>query len=495
MPITETPGAVERPRFVSGSLLRHVCVMAGTSAVGLIAVFAVDLINLFYISLLGEKATAAAVGFAGVVGFFHTSLCIGLTIGIAAVVSRTVGAGRGADARRIATSSLVLMAAMAFVAGTGTFFFLHPALHALGAEGETARLAQRYLSVTVHTLPLLGIGMASSALLRAIGDARRSMTVTLAAAFVTAMLDPILIFGFGLGLDGAAISTVVSRIVLAGIALHGVTVRHRMLGRFDASKLAADARALGAVAGPAVLTNLATPVGAAFVTHAIAQFGPSAVAGAATIDRVSPVAFALVYALSGAVGPILAQNLGAGQYRRVQQGLRDSLLVMVASVAVAWLVLALGQGVLIRAFSADGLAAELISLFCSCLAASFFFAGGLFVANASFNNLGHPLLSTGFNWGRATLGTIPFAWWGSHYGAAGVLIGQAVGSSLFGLMAVIVAFRLAAKLARRETVASAEPVLEAAVAPTTAHGEAAALATPQPADLTVRGPAASASAP
>lgn len=495
MPITETAGGVERPRFVSGSLLRHVCVMAGTGAIGLIAVFAVDLINLFYISLLGEKEIAAAVGFAGVVGFFHTSLCIGLTIGIAAVVSRTVGAGRTDDARRIGTSSLALMVAVAVVVGTGTAFFLHPALRALGAQGETARLAHRYLSVTVHTLPLLGIGMATSALLRSIGDARRAMTVTLAAAFVTAVLDPILIFGFGLGLDGAAISAVVSRIVLAAIGLHGVTVRHRLLGRFDASRLAGDARALGTVAGSAVLTNLATPVGAAFVTHAVAQFGPSAVAGAATIDRLTPVAFGLVYALSGAVGPILAQNLGAGQFRRVQQGLRDSLLFMVASVAVAWLVLALGQGVLIRAFSAEGQAAELISLFCSWLAASFFFAGGLFVANASFNNLGHPLLSTGFNWGRATLGTIPFAWWGSHYGAAGVLIGQAVGSSIFGLLAVVVAFRLAAKLARQEAQpdAAPAPVLDAPVAPTSVHGEAAALGTPQPAAAT--GPAASAVAP
>jgi Na+-driven multidrug efflux pump len=98
--------------------------------------------------------------------------------------------------------------------------------------------------VTVHTLPLLGIGMACSALLRSVGDARRSMTVTLAAAFVTAVLDPILIFGFGLGLDGAAISAVVSRLVLAAIGLHGVLVKHRMLGRFEASRLAGDARAL-----------------------------------------------------------------------------------------------------------------------------------------------------------------------------------------------------------------------------------------------------------
>ncbi|WP_208513069.1 MATE family efflux transporter [Variovorax paradoxus] len=481
MPESAMGGDMARPRFVTGSLLRHVCVMAGTGAIGLIAVFAVDLINLFYISLLGEKAIAAAVGFAGVVGFFHTSLCIGLMIGIAAVVSRTVGAGRAHDARRIATASLVLMAAISLVAGSGTAFFLGPAVHALGAEGETARFAQRYLAITVHTMPLLGIGMACSALLRAVGDARRAMMVTLVGAFVTAVLDPILIFGFGMGLDGAAVSAVFSRLALAAVGLHGVAVRHRMLGRFEPKQLGADARAMAAVAGPAVLTNLATPVSAAFVTHTIAQFGPAAVAGAATIDRVSPVAFGLVYALSGAVGPILAQNLGAGQYRRVRQGLRDSLLVMGVSVAVAWAVLALGQDVLIRAFSADGISAELIALFCSWLAASFFFAGGLFVANASFNNLGHPLLSTVFNWGRATVGTVPFVWWGAQYGAAGVLIGQAVGASIFGVLAVTVAFRLANRLALREDIApvppeDAVPVLDAPVAPTSAAGGAAALA-------------------
>lgn len=479
MPTGETTGRVEQPRFVSGSLLRHVCVMAGTAAIGLIAVFAVDLINLFYISQLGEKAMAAAVGFAGVVGFFHMSVCIGLTIGIAALVSRTIGAGRREVAGRIATSSLVLMVGITAVLGTGTSFFLAPTLHALGAEGDTARLAQRYLMVTVHSLPLLGVGMACSALLRSVGDAKRSMKVTLLAAFVTAALDPVLIFGLQLGLDGAAVAAVVSRGVMAAIGLHGVIVTHRMLGRFDGAAFAGDVRAVGAVAGPAVLTNLATPVGAAFVTHSIAQFGPSAVAGAATIDRVSPVAFGLIYALSGAVGPILAQNLGAGQYRRVREGLRASLLVMVVAVALAWVGLAAGQGVLIRAFSADGLAAELMALFCTWLAASFFFSGGLFVANASFNNLGHPLLSTGFNWGRATLGTIPFAWWGSHYGAAGVLIGQAVGSSIFGLLAVVVAFRLATGLARQELPPPA-PALDAPLAPTSPQTAAAALVTPLP---------------
>ncbi|RYY80110.1 MAG: multidrug transporter, partial [Comamonadaceae bacterium] len=135
----------DTPRFVTGSLLRHVSVMASTAAVGLVAVFAVDLINLFYISRLGEKEIAAAIGFAGVVGFFHTSISIGLTIGIAAVVSRTIGAGRHDDARRIATASLLLMAVIATVIGSGTALFLHPLLRTLGASGETERLAARYL--------------------------------------------------------------------------------------------------------------------------------------------------------------------------------------------------------------------------------------------------------------------------------------------------------------------------------------------------------------
>jgi Na+-driven multidrug efflux pump len=195
-----------------------------------------------------------------------------------------------------------------------------------------------------------------------------------------------------------------------------------------------------------VLTNLATPIGASYVTHSMAAFGTAAVAGQATIDRISPVAFGLVYALTGAVGPILAQNLGAGRPERVRAALRDSLVFVAIAVTGAWVVLALAQSLIVLAFSAEGETASLIRLFCSWLAASFLFSGALFVANAAFNNLGFPLLSTGFNWGRATLGTIPFVAIGAGHGPEGVLIGQAAGSVLFGAAAVIVAFRVVGRL-------------------------------------------------
>lgn len=443
---TAASAPAPQARFVQGPLLRHVVVMATTGAIGLVAVFAVDLINLFYISQLGDQAMAAAVGFVGVLGFFHTSVCIGLMIGITACVSRRIGAGQGADARRIATHSLLFMAAITALLGAVTVLFLAPILRLLGASAEVAYWAQRYLTVTLPLLPLLGLGMASSALLRCVGDARRSMVVTLGAAAVTALLDPLFIFYFGLGLDGAALVSVISRGVLCALGLHGVWRVHRLLARPQAAHGWRDMRSLLQVAGPAVLTNIATPVGAAFVTHSVAQFGASAVAGQATIERVTPVAFGLIYSLSGAIGPILSQNLGAGQAERVRQALRASVGFVLVAVAAAWLVLALAQGLLIQAFALEGVAADMVHAFCTWIAAGFFFAGALFVANAAFNNLGKPLWSTGFNWARSTLGTLPFAWWGAHYGPVQVLAGQALGTTIFGALALWAAFGLTQRL-------------------------------------------------
>jgi putative MATE family efflux protein len=439
---TATAPAAARPHFVTGSTMRHVVVMAGTGAIGLVAVFAVDLVNLFYISRLGDRAIAAAVGFAGAVGFFQISISIGLTIGVTATVSRRLGAGDIAEARQFATSGTLLAACLTAIVGLGTVALVGPILDMLGAAGETRTLAARFLTIASPSLPLMATGMCLSGVLRAVGDPRRAMNTTLFAAIATAGIDPLLIFGAGLGLEGAAISTVIARVILAGVAWHGVVRRHRLLGAVTGPRFRADTGPILAIAGPAVATSIATPLGAAFVTHSMAAFGPQAVAGLATIDRITPVAFGLVYALSGAVGPILAQNFGAGRPDRVRQAMRDSLAFVLAAVCLAWLVLALGQGFIVQAFSAEGVTAELVRLFCSVLAGSFVFAGSLFVANAAFNNLGHPLLSTLFNWGRATLGTIPFVAYGSRFGPEGVLVGQALGSVAFGIAAVVVAFRV-----------------------------------------------------
>jgi putative MATE family efflux protein len=419
--------------------------MASAGAVGLVAVFLVDLLNLFYISRLGNSALTAAVGFTGAVGYFQISLSIGMTIGLGAVVSRAIGAGQFPAARRMASSGLVVMTGLMFLIGLATMAAILPILNGLGAHGEVRAQAAEYLVIAGPFLPFMALGMACSALLRSVGDARRSMTISLAGALVTALLDPLLILVLHMGLRGAVISTILSRLAMAVFGLRAVG-RHGLLQKPDWQRMAQDSRHMGGVAMPAIMTNLATPVGSAYTTHAMAGFGLAAVAGQAITDRMVPVAFGFIFALTGAVGPIMAQNLGAGQVRRVRQTLRSSLLLTAACVMLVWIFLYFIQNELIRVFSATGVAADIVHLFCNWTAASFLFLAALFVANAAFNNLGFPVLATAFNWGRATLGTVPFVAWGVAYGPTGVLVGYALGGVLFGTLAMAAAFYVTHRL-------------------------------------------------
>jgi putative MATE family efflux protein len=321
--------------------------------------------------------------------------------------------------------------------------FLRELLSLLGAEGETLRLATRFLSIVLPSTPIFAVGMCCTGILRGVGDARRAMYVTLGGGIATAILDPIFIFGLGLGLDGAAIATVLSRFVVLAIGIRGAYFVHGLVKLPSLSGLVEIARPFMAIGIPAVLTQVATPVGNAYVTYAMAQYGDHAMAGWAIIGRIVPVGFGVIFALSGAVGPILGQNYGAQLHDRLVTTMRDALLFTMLYVAAVWALLAIGAGAIADLFGAEGLARDLVIFFCHFGAGSFLFNGAIFVASAAFNNLGYPTYSTVFNWGRATLGIMPFVAIGSHfYGPEGVIAGWALGAVVFGIVAVIVCFRV-----------------------------------------------------
>ncbi|MEM6973515.1 MAG: MATE family efflux transporter [Pseudomonadota bacterium] len=387
-------------RFTTGSTMRHVAVMTGTGAIGLMALFLVDAINLFYISLLGQEELAAAIGFAGTLQFFLISVSIGLAIAASAVVSRTLGADDTAGARQAAGSALIVLVSALSIIGVAAFVFRAEGLALLGAEGRTAELGARYLAFVIPALPLLGVGMVCSGLLRAAGDGRRAMNVTLGAGIIAAALDPILIFGLGLGLDGAALASVISRVCLAVIGYRYVTRTHDLLGRPDAARFLADARRLLVIAGPAVATQLSTPFGNAYLTRIVAEHGDEAVAGWAIVGRVAAVSFGGLFALSAAVGPILGQNRGAGLPDRIRAAYRDALIFTALYVAVVWSLLWLATPYLLSGFGVSGAGVEVVRAFTTYGAGAWLFSGWLFVSNAACNNLGKPLWSTGFNWTR-----------------------------------------------------------------------------------------------
>jgi Na+-driven multidrug efflux pump len=316
------------------------------------------------------------------------------------------------------------------------------------------------------TTPLMGLAMACSGLLRSVGDARRAMYVTLAGGLVTAVCDPLLIFGFGLGVDGAALTSILARLAMVALGFHGCGRVHDLLGAADRRAALADARPLAAIAVPAVLANIATPFGNAIVTAAVARYGDSAVAGYAVIGRVVPLAFGAIFALAGSIGPILGQNFGAARFDRVRGAVRDGMTFTTLYCLAMCVALLLLREPIVRAFGASGEGADLIRFFCIYLSWSWIAVGWLFVANAAFNNLGFPTWSTVFNWGRATVGTVPFVWIGAtQFGAAGVIAGQGAGGAVFAIGAVVVCFMVIGRLAAPRPRAQPDEVASVAEVP------------------------------
>lgn len=440
-------------------------VMTSASAVGLLAMFGVDMVDMLFLTMLGEQELAAAVGYAGTLVFFVVSVSIGLQIALGALVARAEGAGDRELARRFCTSSLIFNGVVSTIISALAWFNLSPLLELLGATGQTLQYAISYSSIVLPSMPILVLGMSMAAGVRAIGDARRSMWATVLGSLVNGVLDPIFIFTFGWGLEGAAIASVVARFVVLIFAWHALHRVHALPCKINLGEFMTNVRPILIIAAPAVLTNLATPISSGFVLRTMSQFGDSAVAGAAIMGRIAPVAFAAVFALSSAVGPIVGQNAGAGLYDRVRSTLRSALIFNFVYVLLVWLIFWFTAPFIVRIFSASEQAAELILFYSHFLVGAFIFNGSLFVANATFNNLHHPHWATCFNFGRAVLGTIPAVYFGAlWYGPRGVMAGEALGSVVFGALALVGAFVLVRRLEAQQQPVAAGPLSSTAVA-------------------------------
>ena len=441
-------------KFVTGSLARHVTVMALSGTAGLTFTFLVDFLALWWIGRLGQEQMIAAVGIAGTIQFAVMSVAIGMMIGAVALVSRTLGRGEREKARHIAGTALALSVAVQTGLAAAVWTFRVPILTASGAEGAVLDLADRFLTVSLPSLPLIALGITSSGLLRAAGDAWRSMTVTMAGGAVAIVLDPLLIVWAGWNVTGAALSIVIARAAMAGAGVWFLIAHHRMLRLPSRADFGHYVRPYAAIVLPAIATQLSTPFGNWIVTREMAAQGDSAVAGWGVVMRLTILAFGGIFALSGAIGGIIGQNYGAGRPDRVAGAFVAALRFCAAYTLTTWAVMALLGGTVAASFglSADGLA--VVRAFTHVSAGAFIFTGALFVANAAFNNLGRPLRSTAANWTRDGLLMAPLAWAGATLaGGPGIVWGQGVANVLAGTAAALLAWRHIARLRRDHAAA------------------------------------------
>ncbi|MEM9048758.1 MAG: MATE family efflux transporter [Pseudomonadota bacterium] len=470
-----TAGAPREARFTQGSTMRHVVVMTLTGSIGLTFAFLVDFVTLFWVGQIGEPILVAAIGFAWTIQFFTISTGIGLMIATVAMVSRAIGARDWARARRQCSAAMTLTIGLQTAIASVVFALRDPILGALGASGETLRIASDFLLVSLPSLPLMAAGMVAAAGLRATGDALRAMGVTMTAGFVALIVDPLLILdevvlargaivlpiGFGFGVDGAAWGLVISRLAMSLVAFYWLIRVHDLVGPVSLMQIRSIARPFFRIAAPAMAAQMSTPMGNFFVTAFVAGFGDAAVAGWSVVSRLMILAFGGIFALSGAIGGIIGQNHGAARIDRVADAYLNALLFCAIYTFATWMALIALAPLVVEGFNLDPEGIAVVEAFSYVAAGAFVFTGALFVANAAFNNLGRPLWATGFNWLRDGVLTLPICWaMTMPFAAPGAVYGQALAGILAGALAALAGWRYI-----RLMTAKAPPRLSSGIQP------------------------------
>ncbi|PIE36911.1 MAG: MATE family efflux transporter [Gammaproteobacteria bacterium] len=421
-----------------GSILRR---MTAPMVIGILAVILFQTVDTYFIGLLGTTELAA-ISFTFPVTFTLTSLVIGLGIGTSVLLAQVIGRGDTSTAQRIATDSILLacllVAALALL-GVAT---LEPLFRLLGATDNTLPYIRDYMLIWYASVGLLVVPMVGNAAIRATGDTKWPSLLMLGSGLMNAVIDPLLIFGLGpfpaLGVQGAAISSAISW--LGGLlgALYLLRVREQLLVfHLPAwAELKAFWGALLKVALPISAANMLTPICAAILTALIARFGEDAVAAFGAGTRMEAIAMVVIFALTSALSPYMAQNLGAGNGARARQALRLALRFALLFQLAVYVLVITASPWLARLFSQEAAVQTMIQQYlCIALLGSVFY-GLMIIINTAFNAASQSRITLSLTLLRVFLCVAPCAWLGGQlYAYPGLLTGIALGNVLACLIA------------------------------------------------------------
>ncbi|PDT02550.1 MATE family efflux transporter [Rhizobium chutanense] len=286
-------------------------------------------INMVFVGMIGEDQIAAIMIVLPIL-MLVAAFGEGIGVGVATEVGRALGAGNRSRAGTLASVSLA--AGAAFGAASALAIAAFPDLLLFAATPALQPLAQHYLLIIAVSIPLTMAQIILDFLAIAEGNARFSMWTLVACFALNIILDPIMIFGFGLGLQGVAIATILSQLV--ALSIYGVyharrlgTVRLTLGWRW---RDIADLRPVLAVGVPTTLTSLATAGAiAAMLSLAGTYHGEAGIAGVGIALRLLAVGTLPVIGLSLGAQSILSFAWGSGDVARVLSAVR--ILTMVTS--------------------------------------------------------------------------------------------------------------------------------------------------------------------
>jgi len=308
----------DRVDMTTGAVTPRLFSLAWPLVAGNLLQTAYNLADMFWVGRVSADAVAA-VSLMFPTAYLFVSVAMGLTAATNAVVSQHIGAGEERRAQRTVAQSVLLAIGVAAALGTFGFAIRRPLVALIGAQGAVFDAAVAYIEFVFLAIPFTFLFFVFRASLRAAGDTRTAMWLVGASAGLNIVIDPVFILDWGpflgLGAQGAAIATFVSRGVAAAVGLYilvdgGWGIRLRI---GDLTPDWAILRRLVNVGYPATLDGLSRSLAAVTFAALVARFGAVATAAYGIGIRLMSVSWTVSGAVGQAAATGVGQNLGADQ--------------------------------------------------------------------------------------------------------------------------------------------------------------------------------------
>lgn len=408
---------------------------------GMVSLMLFNLADAWFVGQLGTDPLAA-LSFTFPISFSITSLAIGLGVGTSATLARLIGSGQKEQVARLATDNYLMAILVTALTGLLGQFLLPTVARLLGAPYELYPLIEGYMSIWFFASIFMVLNMVCNATFRATGDTRITASIMLGSSVLNFVLDPILIFGWGLippmGIEGAALASLIAWALTSIVALY-------LLKRFKKMLLLEwlrwpdiwhNWRAVLRISLPAALSNMMTPVANGVLTSVVARHGPEAVAAFGVGNRLESLSLLVCLALSMTLPPFISQNFGAKLIQRVQGAYQSAVQFALIWQLLVYLVLALSAGWVAQLFSDDPDVLRWLTLWILIVPLGFGFQATTFLSSSTFNALHQPLRAMRVSLVRLFLLYVPLGWLGNHlFELKGMFIALVCANALTALFA------------------------------------------------------------
>lgn len=334
--------AVKNRDMTDGSVISHLIMFSIPLLIGNIFQQLYNMVDSIIVGKVVGANALAAIGATGALNFFVFSLCLGLAGGVGVLVSQYFGAKNEAYVKRTIYNSIFIFVVSGIFVGIIGVVLARPILELLNTPSAILNDSVNYMQIISAATVVVSLYNGVSSILRALGDSKSPLFFLAGACLLNVVLDIWFVAGFHMGVEGAAIATIISQFGAAAGSIF-YAIRTNEYFHLDKDNCTFDLDIIKKcirIGIPMAAQSALIAVSLVVIQSVVNRYGEVMVAAFTATGRIEQIVHQPFSSLGMALSTFTAQNVGAGKINRVKSGFRKSMVVvLIFSVIMLFLVL------------------------------------------------------------------------------------------------------------------------------------------------------------